>query len=673
MRTTGAVEIAQNTWWIGGNDQDGGLHRNPYLIVDGDEAVLIDPGSALDFAYVYDNICSIIPIEKVKYVILHQDPDLCSGVPLFEQKGLKFKVVTHWKAQTLVKYYGIKSAYYLVDNHAYQLTLKSGRKLDFIRTPYLRFAGAVTTYDHTSEILFSGDLFGAFSYDWSLYANEGYLEKMKIFHAYCMPSIDIMRPLMESFLNLDISLVAPQRGSIIKDDIKKYIEALRDLTYGTLLTPIRNDFVRSGGYLYLCSSVLKKYAGIYGSADIDEIVSGIDMDLDEDLNITGCACSGEALWDLVFQRALACKGISWLLVMEPFVRELAEEYDIPLPKVFESSLMHAQGKAESLGKENLLLKSSNQRLMNSLKESEYKLTRCPVTGLYNLNFFTDYLSSQVRGILRDNLQQNPGLLLISVDGMLKFREAYGEKETDEMLANIAYLLESLREGDEVFFRLHDSLFACYLADTDAGGALAYGEKVRNAAAVSEKFLSKVTVSIGVVCLDELRKDIECLSSPDKAFYKTAAARVRLAKGSGMDTVCASSPIDTDTDKSVRILVVDTDAVNLDVLKTSLENQHYEVLTAGDGETAASIAEVSRPDLIISEIMLAQTDGFQFYEKLLSQSGTKAIPFFIVSYLKDEASVEKALSLGIEQYFKKPFMLSELMGAVKNKLKESAVQ
>jgi two-component system cell cycle response regulator len=73
-------------YWIGADLSLVGLNANPYLIVDDQEAVLIDPGSVVDFKYVVQNVRDIIPIEKIKYVILHhQDPDFCSAVPLFEK------------------------------------------------------------------------------------------------------------------------------------------------------------------------------------------------------------------------------------------------------------------------------------------------------------------------------------------------------------------------------------------------------------------------------------------------------------------------------------------------------------------------------------------------------------------------------------------------------------
>ena len=62
------------------------------------------------------------------------------------------------------------------------------------------------------------------------------------------------------------------------------------------------------------------------------------------------------------------------------------------------------------------------------------------------------------------------------------------------------------------------------------------------------------------------------------------------------------------------------------------------------------------------------DVFLVREKLLMQSGTKNIPFIIMSHLKNEDSVRRAVALNINHYFKKPYILSELLGIVKNKVK-----
>lgn len=123
-----------------------------------------------------------------------------------------------------------------MDENDWKLTLKSGRTLQFISTPYLHFPGAFMTYDEKSKVLFSSDIFGALSYDWDLYANEYYIEAMKAFHESYMPSREILKHSMDKLDDLDIELIAPQHGSIIKkNQVREYIETLKNLECGANL------------------------------------------------------------------------------------------------------------------------------------------------------------------------------------------------------------------------------------------------------------------------------------------------------------------------------------------------------------------------------------------------------------------------------------------------------
>jgi len=95
---TGAESLGSGYYWVGSAMMADKLQCNPYLLVDGDEAVLFDPGSVLDFEEVKASIASIIPLEKIRYIVLHhQDPDLASSAALFEKEGLSFTIVTHWR------------------------------------------------------------------------------------------------------------------------------------------------------------------------------------------------------------------------------------------------------------------------------------------------------------------------------------------------------------------------------------------------------------------------------------------------------------------------------------------------------------------------------------------------------------------------------------------------
>ena len=669
MTTTRTEEIAAGIYWVGGCAQDGGLHCNPYLIVDGDEGVLIDPGSVLDFEDVYENVCSIISLEKIKYVILHhQDPDFCSAVPLFEKAGAKFEIVTHWRTQTLVKYYGIQSNYYIINENEFKLTLASGRTLGFVLTPYLHFPGAFTSYDYQSRILFSSDLFGAFSYEWSLYAKGDYIEKMKTFHEHYMPANSIIRPVMELFLGIEINMIAPQHGSIIKENIIAHIKELRDLECGTLLNPIKRDLAKSGGYMAICSTVLKRLGSIFNQESVRELVADLDLTLDDNLNITDYNVTGDVLWNMIFERILARKGTTWLMVIEPLTETLAKEYDIPMPEVFSSHIKKAEEEASSLNEQNRMLKEINNRLEISIQESQNKLIRCDITGLYNFSFFKNYLASEINSILIDSSGQNPGLIIISLDNIERIEYLYGHDEVEEIQRNVVFLLESLKTGNEIFFKLQGVVFACYLPQTSKEAAQAFAEKIRNTIAASEKFIEKITASIGLALLSEIHATAEHSENPAEGFYNVAAMRARIARNMGRNIVCSQSSMVDYQENIGKILIVDSDEISVDVLKTALENINYQVVTASDGQAGVRIATEDEPLLIISEVMIPKMDGFLFREEMLADSNTSKIPFIYLSYLKNDESVLRASDLGVEHYFKKPFMLSELMGVIQNKIK-----
>ena len=81
-----SVEIAEGIYWVGFYDTQSGLHCNPYLILDHDEAVVIDGGSRPDFATVMMKIMQtgIAPKQIQALVYQHYDPDLCGSIPNFE-------------------------------------------------------------------------------------------------------------------------------------------------------------------------------------------------------------------------------------------------------------------------------------------------------------------------------------------------------------------------------------------------------------------------------------------------------------------------------------------------------------------------------------------------------------------------------------------------------------
>ena len=623
------VEIASSVYWVGSNNQELGLHCNPYLIVDGEEAILIDPGSILDFEQVYENVLSIVPLEAIKYVILqHQDPDFCSSVPLFEKKGGQFKIVTHWRTQSIVQFYGIKSQYYLVNENNFELTLNSGRKLAFITTPYLHFPGAIVTYDPTNKILFSSDIFGAFSYKWQLYAGDDYIEAMKEFHEHYMPSNDILRPVMEIFQYMDIEMIASQHGSIINKDIKMYINVLKHLDCGKFLLSTKKKALKTIGYHGICNQVIHRLISIFDLELVLEVVGKLDVEFNNETNeIVDYSCSGQVLWNKLFEVIYLKKGLSWLIILEPMISKISSEYDVKMPAIYESTLLKAYNESSIISEENRKLKEINESLVENVRETQDRMFKCPITKIYNEEFFKSYMVTEITSAKESTEDSFGCLFVISIDNMSKIRFSYGNNEVDEVLIGVVYILNELRADNHLIFRLQGASFAYYIRGGDKKKSAQMAEKIRNVIYESNRFIEKITVSIGVASIDEVIKPARNAEQLSFDIYDMTMSRVKKANNAGGNIVVIESSEEEEKSGSSTVLLVGDDQTNIDVVKTFLIDSDYEVIIANDGEMAVEIIEKGNIDVIVSEIMMPKMDGFLLKERISYNSNTKKNTFY----------------------------------------------
>ncbi len=681
MRDSRKIEFLGNGFfWVGTAEASDNLQCNPYLLIEGDEGVLFDPGSVLDYERVIANVESLIPLHKVKYVVLsHQDPDLASAVPLMEKRGMNFTIVTHWRTWGLVRFYGIRSPYYLVDEHGYSLCLATGRSIRFIHTPYLHFAGSIVSYDKTSGILVSSDLFGAFGSGWSLYAGPDYIERMKAFHEHYMPSNEILRPVMELFLRMNITIIAPQHGSIIRGNISDYIVALRDLECGVLMHSIRRDLAQIGGYTVIVDEILRRFTILFGIDAFKAVAYRLSMKLDPVTNtVLDYGHQGERLWQRVFEAIYLEKGIAALGVLDPLMRKICTEFSIRQPEIYRSSLLETQKETVILTDEVGRLTKLTNELNETIERTQQHMMTCPVTGLYNESFFRSYIdeeaSLKIAQASRDEPVEDNTLVLIGVDeGMARIEYQYGPREVEEILRGIAKILNNVRERQYPAFRLHGATFGLWLPGLGVRSAAQLAENIRTLVEGSGSFIERVTVSAGVIALSEIRAGINAPSEAGPALYDIGIRRLRSAKKKGGNLVVTTSEIEVEVQSRGHILIVDDDRVNVDVLRSFLENSDYRVIAASDGAEALRLVEKEGPDLVIAEIMVPKMDAFVLKENMATSSATKEIPFIILSHLKDEHTVIRACGLGIDYYIKKPYMMSEVLGVVGNLLKKRAVK
>jgi len=120
-----------------------------------------------------------------------------------------------------------------------------------------------------------------------------------------------------------------------------------------------------------------------------------------------------------------------------------------------------------------------------------------------------------------------------------------------------------------------------------------------------------------------------------------------------------------------ILAVDDHQVNLRLKRSILEPLGYVVLTAKGRAQAMPLARQTPPDLIISDVRMAEGNGFDFIEAVKADPQLNQVPFvFVTSTHCDEASRAKGLALGAERFLFRPIEPQVLLAEIEACLADS---
>lgn len=110
----------------------------------------------------------------------------------------------------------------------------------------------------------------------------------------------------------------------------------------------------------------------------------------------------------------------------------------------------------------------------------------------------------------------------------------------------------------------------------------------------------------------------------------------------------------------KILLVEDNEMNRDMLSRRLIRQGYEVLLAYNGVRGIQMAESERPDLVLMDMSLPELDGWEATQRLKADPATCAIPIIALTAHAMAADKEKALAAGCDDYDTKPIELSRLL-------------
>ena len=119
-----------------------------------------------------------------------------------------------------------------------------------------------------------------------------------------------------------------------------------------------------------------------------------------------------------------------------------------------------------------------------------------------------------------------------------------------------------------------------------------------------------------------------------------------------------------------VLVVDDDPMVRSLLVRLLHMEGYDVLEAGDGQTALDLVANRPPDLVLLDVMLPARDGLEVLGDLRRKSD---VPVILISALGEEADRVLGLKMGADDYVVKPFSAAELSARIESVLRRASLR
>lgn len=573
-----AVQIANRVWWVGHVLTDDVFQCHVYLLEQGDQSVLFDPGSRLTFAGTLRKIEEVIPFTQIRYFVCHhQDPDIAAALPLIDAivERPDAVVVTHWRSEALLKHYGLKLPFWLVDQHDWRLPLED-RELEFIFTPYAHFPGAICSFDRSTGVLFSSDLFGGFTERPTLVAqDESHFEVLRPFHEHYMPSRDILDFAISQIERYPVTTIAPQHGSIIPQSLVPFmIDKLRHLDCGIYLyaredTDIHRlsrlnatlreitetmllyrDFRDIADQLFrvVSRSLPVERIDYYASLEDDRVLSlthetrfsGFFGDAPDELaTLFGKSReewgrahdSDPALADHALHAGAFCSrhsedgSVITLPLFAPGSERIQAVALLRLPE-----LMAVTDETEQVIQQiamPLQVALEREVIYRSIEEERQRAyqrsIRDPLTGLFTRVYMQDVVVRQCGFHDRDS-NAPIAAVMVDVDHFKRINDGYGHAAGDQVLRQVASVLQRAADETDVPVRFGGEEFIVFLMGASAFDAEEQAERIRAELEatpfdIGAEGALKVTASLGVAMRAQFEPLEELLQRVDKALYR----------------------------------------------------------------------------------------------------------------------------------------------------------
>ncbi|MCT8978766.1 FprA family A-type flavoprotein [Clostridium sp. CX1] len=237
-------KIAEKTYWVGKvDDRKVPFHRlilekgttyNSYLL-DTEKPTIIDTVDIMYGGEFVKNLQQIIDLDKIHYVVInHVEPDHAGALPALLNKAKNATIVTTEKGREFLNgMFKLHSRNYLIIKDGDSLDI-GGKTLKFFETPYLHTEETMITYCVEDKILYPCDIFSTHIANYELFddlAKEDITEDFTVYYKLIMgPHRSYVRDMLDKVKDLDIQMIAPSHGFILRSDVNKYIKIYDELS-----------------------------------------------------------------------------------------------------------------------------------------------------------------------------------------------------------------------------------------------------------------------------------------------------------------------------------------------------------------------------------------------------------------------------------------------------------
>lgn len=214
------------------------IDTNEYLVIDADDAILLDPGGNEIFPAVFSALSTEFDPRKIDKVFAsHQDPDIISSLSLWIEFNPQVKCYVSWLWAGFVPHFGgTQDTFVAIPDGGMDIPV-GGLRLRAIPAHYLHSSGNFHLYDPKAKILFSGDVGSALlpPGEDGLFVEDfnRHIRHAEGFHRRWMGSEKAKRDWCNRVSQLDIEMMCPQHGAIYRgEQVRRFIDWFAQLDIG---------------------------------------------------------------------------------------------------------------------------------------------------------------------------------------------------------------------------------------------------------------------------------------------------------------------------------------------------------------------------------------------------------------------------------------------------------